>query len=71
MNSVAGRQADVSACLSDFSFRVLVTFFLCGYDKRVTSLFCAVVHTCCFGNFNHRSALSVSLFIVVLVFVVV
>jgi len=60
-------QADVIACLSDF--RVIVIFFPCGYNKRVTTLFCAVIHTCYFADFNHRSGLTVSIFVVVLILV--
>jgi hypothetical protein len=48
---------------------VIVTFFPCGYDKRVTTLFCAVIQTFYFVDFNRHSGVTVSIFIVVLVFV--
>ena len=35
----------------------------------MTTLFCAVIQNCYFADFNHCSDLTVSLFIVVLVFV--
>jgi len=47
---------------------VLGIFFCC-YDKRVIKIFCAMIQTCYFTAFNHRSGQTVSLFIVVLVFV--
>jgi len=34
----------------------------------VTILFCAMIQACYFADFNHRSGLSVSLFIVVICF---
>jgi hypothetical protein len=48
---------------------VCLLYFFCGYDKRVTKLFCAVIQTCYFTVFNHRLGQPVSLFIVVLVLV--
>ena len=40
----AGRQASWRQCvLKWFLFRVIVIFFSCGYEKRATTLFCAVI----------------------------
>ena len=35
----------------------------------MTTLFCAVIHTCYFADFNHRSGLNFSIFMVVLILV--
>jgi hypothetical protein len=36
---------------------VFVAIFSCGYNKRVTTLFCAVIQTSYFADFNHRLCL--------------